>query len=90
VAYILDSGFVYAQLNKKDKWYDKVSATSLVAEREPLILPIPAISEITFLLNRNLGNNAVATFVESLADTDLILEPPNRQDFLRSAEVLRK
>ena len=90
MAYILDSGFVYAQLNGKDVWHPKVSATILEVEREPLILPDPAITEVAYLLARRVGLKAAADFVEGLADTDLVIECPTSSDFLRSAEILRK
>lgn len=90
MAYILDSGFAYAQLNGKDVWHSKVTATILEVESEPLILPDPAITEIAYLLARRVGLKAAADFVESLAETDLVIESPTASDFLRSAEILRK
>lgn len=90
MAYLLDSGFVYAQLNAKDNWHRRVSEVSLAAQREAIFLPVPAITEITFLLQRDLGNSAVAECMESLAATDLTLEIPTAEDYTRSAEILRK
>ena len=90
MAYLLDSGFVYAQLNGKDIWHSRVSEVTRSAERESIFLPIPAITEITYLLRRDLGNRAVADFIESLADTDIMLEVPTIEDYIRSAEILRK
>lgn len=74
----------------KDAWHTKVSQATEIAEREPLILPLPAVTEITYLLNRSLGLSAVVEFVESLANTRLIIESPVPEDFLRSAAILRK
>lgn len=90
MAYLLDSGFVYAQLDSDDSWHSKAAEATLIAEREQLILPMPTIVEITYLLNRGLGVEAVASFVESLADSNLILEFPVNDDYIRSAEILRK
>jgi hypothetical protein len=58
--------------------------------REPIILPIPAITEGTYLLSRCIGNDAAAYFISSLADSELILEAPVAGDCLRSAEILRQ
>ena len=90
MAYLLDSGFLYAQLNGKDDHHTEVSAVAKIAEREPIILPIPAITEITYLLQRDLGIEAVATFLENLPETDFILETPTAEDYQRAAEILRK
>ena len=90
MAFLLDSGFLYAQLNGKDDHHAKVSAVSKIAEREPIILPIPAITEAAYLLQRDLGIEAVATFLETLPETDFILETPLAEDYRRAAEILRK
>jgi len=38
----------------------------------------------------DIGNDAAADFISSLADTELILEAPLEEDYLRSAEILRQ
>ena len=58
--------------------------------REPIVLPVPAITEVAYLLARDIGNDAAADFISSLADTELILEVPLEEDYLRSAEILRQ
>lgn len=56
--------------------------------REPIILPVPAITEIAYLLARDINNEADADFVASLAATELTLEIPRQGDYSRSAEIL--
>jgi len=90
MAYLLDSGFVYAQLNGKDQWHERVSKATEIAEREPIILPVPAITEIAYLLRRDLGADAAAYFIETLNETNIVLENPTAEDYTRSAEILRK
>jgi predicted nucleic acid-binding protein len=51
---------------------------------------VPAITEVAYLLARDIGNDAAADFVSSLANTELILEAPLAEDYLRSAEILRQ
>lgn len=87
--FILDSGFLYARLNEKDINHEKVSSVSL-SDSELIYLPVPAITEITFLLNRDLGIEAVADFVQALSKTNVICESPISEDYARSAEILRK
>jgi hypothetical protein len=62
------------------------SWTSRVLEsiREPIVLPVPAITEVAYLLARDIGNDAAADFVSSLADTELMLEAPVAEDYLRN------
>jgi len=53
-------------------------------------LPVPAITEITYLLARDINNEAAADFIASLASTELTLESPHQEDYSRSAEILRQ
>ncbi len=87
---LLDTGFLYALLNGKDNHHAKVSAAAKFTENDLIILPIPIITEVTYLLQRDLGIEAVAVFLEKLSETDFVLEIPTSEDYKRSAEVLRK
>ncbi len=51
---------------------------------------MPAITQVAYLLARDIGNDTAADFISSLADTELILEAPVEEDYLRSAEILRQ
>ncbi len=87
---LLDTGFLYAQLNGKDNHHAKVSAAAKLVENDLIILPIPVVTEVTYLLQRDLGIKAVAVFLENLSETDFVLETPTAEDYRRAAEVLRK
>lgn len=87
--YILDSGYLYARLNNNDIKHENVISTSL-PQNKIVYLPIPAITEVTYLLRRDLGISAVAKFLRELSETDIILEPPAPEDYLRSSEILHK
>jgi uncharacterized protein len=89
MAVLLDSGFLFASLNASEAEHE---ATIRVLEniREPIVLPVPAITEVAYLLARDIGNEAAADFVASLATTELTLEAPLQEDYLRSAEILRR
>ena len=56
----------------------------------PIVLPVPAITEVAYLLARDINNEAAADFVASLATTELTLETPRQEDYSRSAEILRQ
>jgi uncharacterized protein len=89
MAVLLDSGFLLASLNASEAEHQ---ATIRVLEdiREPIILPIPAITEVAYLLARDITNQAAADFIASLATTELTLEPPLKEDYVRSAEILQQ
>lgn len=58
--------------------------------REPIVLPVPAITEVAYLLARDISNEAAADFIDSLAATELTLETPNQLDYSRTAELLKQ
>jgi uncharacterized protein len=89
MAVLLDSGFLFASLNASESEHQ---ATICVLEniREPIVLPVPAITEIAYLLARDINNEAAADFIASLAATKLTLEIPCQEDYSRSAEILRQ
>jgi predicted nucleic acid-binding protein len=89
MAVLLDSGFLFASLNTSEAEHQ---STIRVLEniREPIVLPVPAITEIAYLLARDINNEAAAEFIASLATTALTLETPRQEDYSRSAEILRQ
>ena len=89
MAVLLDSGFLFASLNASEAEHQ---ATIRVLEdiREPIVLPVPAITEVAYLLACDIGNEAAADFVASLAATELTLETPHQEDYVRSSEILRQ
>ena len=89
MAYLLDTGFLYALLNRTEQMHQAVVAAAQTI-REPIILSVPAVTETAYLLLRDVGTAAVGDFIESLATTDLILESPVRGDYTRAAEVIRQ
>jgi predicted nucleic acid-binding protein len=89
MAVLLDSGFLFASLNASESEHQ---ATIRVLENihEPIVLPVPAITEIAYLLSRDINNEAAADFAASLAATELTLESPHQRDYSRCAEILRQ
>ncbi|MCY7376449.1 MAG: PIN domain-containing protein [Pyrinomonadaceae bacterium] len=89
MAYLMDTGFWYASIDESDQHYAKVAP---VADkiREIVVLPIPVITETAYLISRNKNVEALAIFSEGLARTLFQLEAPTAEDYLRTAEILRK
>lgn len=70
--YLLDSGFLYGFINEKESRHDAVSVV-LQNIYEPIILPVPAITEVAYLVLRDLGVEYLANFLNELSETDFIL-----------------
>jgi len=87
--YLLDSGFLYAVFNRSEQQHE--TALKIIRGiHESVLLPVPAITETAYLLARDIGPEAVATFLEYLTTGELILESPEQADYSRAAEIIRQ
>ena len=85
---LLDTGFVYAVLNRNEQYH--VVSTEIAREaQDTMLLPTPVIVEVAYLLLRDIGPIAVAEFLEGLASTDLVLIEPENSDY-QCAAVLHQ
>jgi hypothetical protein len=75
MAVLLDSGFLFASLNALEAEHQSTIHV-LKNIREPIVLPVPAITEVAYLLARDVGNEAAGGFIASLATSELSLENP--------------
>ena len=89
MSFLLDTSFLYAFLNRKEQDHERVLAVAQTIH-EPVILPVPAITEVAYLLLRDVNSAAVANFIASLATTDFVLESPQTEDYTRASEVIRR
>ncbi|MFN0084801.1 MAG: type II toxin-antitoxin system VapC family toxin [Blastocatellia bacterium] len=87
--YLLDTGFLYATLNRTEPRHS-ITLDIIRRIRGEIYLPVPAITETAYLLKRDLGGEAAAAFITSLATTSLILESPGLTDYQRAAELMRQ
>lgn len=87
--YLLDTGFLYAGIDRTDNRHLEVKEV-IEGIRGNVILPVPVITETTYFLSRNMGLEAVAQFLDNLRFSDFIIENPIHEDYIRSAEFLRK
>jgi predicted nucleic acid-binding protein len=89
VAYLLDTGFLYSTLNKRETVHlETVKILSAIYEQ--IVLPVPAITEVAYLVLRDLGAKALADFIENLPEMNVVFETPTAEDYKRAAEILRK
>ena len=85
---VLDTGFLYALFDCDDLHHTDVLRT-MAAYRGRIILPVAAITEVAYLVKRNLGIEALVVFLESLTEVEYEFEMPTANDLVRSAEILR-
>src|SRR5574341_2532976 len=89
MSYILDTGFAVALLNRRDAHHQEVKRARQFVQG-PIHFPVPAITEISYLLARDVGVELAAAFVAGLPHTDLILENPLPPDYHRAAALMRQ
>ncbi|MDH3405062.1 MAG: PIN domain-containing protein [Acidobacteriota bacterium] len=84
---LFDTGPLYALADADDAWHERVR--DLVdARREPLLVPVTVLPEVTYLLHRRLGPEVERQFVGSLVAGELVVEELRREDVARAEEVL--
>jgi uncharacterized protein len=89
MAVLLDSGFLLASLNSSEAEH-QATIEVLESIHEQLSCQYRQSRKLDTLLARDIGNDAAADFISSLAATELILEAPLAEDYVRSAEILRQ
>ncbi len=87
MAVLIDSGFLYAFLNRSEAQHQAV-VRAVRSIAEPIFLPIPATTEVAYLLLRDVGPLAVADFVTTLSGTAMQLIAPEAEDYTRAAEII--
>lgn len=86
---LIDSGFLYAMLNRNDPHHGAVMQVVSLLDL-PIYLPIPAITEVAYLLQKYVGTQAMADFVDGLATTQMQLIAPEADDYRRAAELVHQ
>ena len=87
--YLLDTGFAVALLNRQDQRHSDVARARLNIRGE-IYFPVPAITETSYLLSRDIGVELAADFIASLPYTDLLLVNPLPHDYQRAADLMRQ
>jgi hypothetical protein len=89
MTYLLDSGFLYALVNTGDSRHQDVVqiADGIIGS---IHLPVPAITEVAYLIKRDLGVLEMAAFIQRLPETGFLLENPLPEDYQRAAGIIRQ
>ncbi len=86
---LMDSGFLYALIDDADR-HSKSVKNALREIYERVVLPVPVVTEAAYFVRKNMGAAALADFVESLPEMNVVFETPLAEDYRRAAEILRK
>ena len=85
---VCDTGPLVAALNADDK-HHAACRDLLLHVRGPLIVPAPVLTEVCYLTGTRLGARAEASFLDSLAAGEMILEATTASDLTRMADLVR-
>lgn len=84
---LIESGFLVAVFNKADRHH---RSASVFARDNPIqgLVPDVALTEVTYLLRRDGGPQAVDTFLRSFIMLDLPIECVSMIDLARAHEIM--
>jgi predicted nucleic acid-binding protein len=86
---IVDTGPLVAAANQQDP--DGDACRKLLRDaRDVLVVPALVVAEAGYLIERELGARAEATFVRALASSRFRVEAPTPTDLTRSAELVER
>ena len=84
---LIDTGFLYATLDKGDQNHRRVTNT-LTDLTDDLLLPTIVLVELTYLLQARLGHAAMRLFIRRLEHSPLQFEVVTKADVPRIYELL--
>jgi uncharacterized protein len=84
---IIDSGFLYATLDKGDIHHSRVIQV-LKTFGEKILLPVPVLVETGYLIQARLGHPTMRLFVQQIQRGPLRLVSVQKSDFSRIHELL--
>lgn len=84
---VADTGFVVAMMNDRDRFHQL--CLSVYVQQQLIYLPQSTLTEIAYLLNREVGTRQVADFLEKLARSRYQLIPLSDDDIQQTSRILR-
>jgi predicted nucleic acid-binding protein len=85
---VCDTGPLVAALNADDK-HHAASRDLMLRFQGPLVVPAPVLTEVCYLTATRLGPQVEASFLDSLAAGELVLEATTSADLARMADLVR-
>lgn len=85
---LIDSGFLYAVLNRNDTRHVKVTETLESLRGRDIVLPSPVIVETAYLLLSKLNHREMRAFLKVVDSGSFKLECVQKSDLKRIREIL--
>ncbi len=86
---IVDTSFLYALVNEREQRHADVLAVAANLSGS-VYLPTVVVTEAGYLLRRDLGGEALAAFLDTLAQSAFQFVEPTPADFRRAAAIVRQ
>lgn len=86
---ILDSGPLYAHLDRNDPDFGKV-VEILDAEPGSLVVPAFVVAEVDYMVLRDMGVDAEVAFLDDLASGAFQMEALNRGELREARDIVRR
>lgn len=90
MSYLLDTGFWYALSNRKEQKHTSVAAVHRTLGQTDVYVPTPVITEVAYLIRRDMGPEALAKFLDLLPNSRFVPVEPTHADYRRAAGIIRK
>lgn len=90
MTYLLDTGFWYALINRREETHAAVLAVHQSLQTATIYVPAPVLVEVAYLVRRDLGAAALAMFTHKLAAPGFVLVEPIPDDYERAAAIIRQ
>lgn len=87
MALILDTGPLYAAMDRSDADHERCAAL-VEGASEPIVIPAPVMVEIDWLAGRRLLPDAFLSLLEDIRDKRIAVEDLRIDDYERSRELL--
>jgi predicted nucleic acid-binding protein len=84
---ILDTSFLVATVNRKDKNHDRVLET-IAHLKESLILPTTVLPEVAYLISSRLGHHKMRQFLAEVVRNNVPIEHLEQNDLPRVIQIL--
>ena len=84
---IVDSGPLYAALDADDSWHEASLRTLGRADLD-LVIPAMVLAEVTYMVQRRLGNDAEAAFLRGCGEFEIVA--PTATDLTRMSDLVSR
>jgi predicted nucleic acid-binding protein len=87
MALVLDTGVLYASLDRDDRAHRRCRKL-LEQANEPLVVPSPVLPEVDYWVSKHLGAGAMVALLRDVEDGAFVVENLGLDDYRRVAEIL--